>query len=241
MINTLEETVNQLNKNLDMEISARSELNIKCNSLQAIANEFETSYKCLESSYQTALTKAESLSTERLQVLKNSKTFSQKSILKFFILSMKFSSFLSSAKKLFSMSCETNFALLLTKIQQLKNISIQYAELEQEKNENTNLFNKQIISFKEQLANKDIHMELYRKKIVDLEGGTFGKSELKQNIDDHILTIKKMKIKIEKLNNKIDILNNENIKLKAQLLDITTLQVFECNNEKLLIIFNKLI
>jgi len=57
------------------------------------------------------------------------------------------------------------------------------------------------------------------------EEGKFGKSELKIDSESQLFNIKKLKVKIEKLNSRIDVLNAENVQLKSQLLDVSSLQV----------------
>lgn len=131
------------------------------------------------------------------------------------------------------MNCETNFSLILSKIEQLSTQANNFIKLEKEKAELILNYDKKIEMFREQIQNKDIHMELLRKKIVEFE--EMGKSEIRKGIEDQILTIKKMKIKIEKLNAKITIITNENIQLKSQILDINSLQSAnsEITSEKL--------
>ena len=65
---SLEENISQLNAKLDHEISQRSELNTKYNTFKSKVSELEESYSSLEASFQSALSKCEALSTERLQV-----------------------------------------------------------------------------------------------------------------------------------------------------------------------------
>ena len=146
---------------------------------------------------------------------------------------MKYSTFVSGIIKLFNVNTGVNYSQLITKIEQLCLQESTYLKLEKEKNDLVLDYEKRIASFKKQIGNKEIHMELLRKKIVEYE--EMGKSELKKGIEDQILTIKKMKIKIEKLNNKITILTNENIQLKSQILDINALQTInsELTSEKL--------
>lgn len=128
-------------------------------------------------------------------------------------------------KKLLKMNGETNFALIFTKVDQLNTVASEYAKLEKEKAELTAHHGKEIDALKEQLNNKEIHIDLLRKKMVDLEEGKFGKSELKIDSESQLFSIKKLKVKIEKLNMKIDDLRAENVQLKSQLLDVNSLQV----------------
>jgi predicted nucleic acid-binding Zn-ribbon protein len=128
-------------------------------------------------------------------------------------------------KKLLKMNGETNFALIFTKVDQLSSIASDYTKLEKEKVDLIAAHTKELSSLKEQLNNKEIHIDLMRKKMVDLEEGKFGKSELKIDSESQLFNIKKLKVKIEKLNSRIDVLNAENVQLKSQLLDVSSLQV----------------
>ncbi len=123
------------------------------------------------------------------------------------------------------MNGETNFALIFTKVDQLSSIASDYTKLEKEKVDLIASHTKELSSLKEQLNNKEIHIDLMRKKMVDLEEGKFGKSELKIDSESQLFNIKKLKVKIEKLNSRIDVLNAENVQLKSQLLDVSSLQV----------------
>lgn len=122
------------------------------------------------------------------------------------------------------MNGETNFALIFTKVDQLSSIASDYTKLEKEKVDLIAAHTKELSSLKEQLNNKEIHIDLMRKKMVDLEEGKFGKSELKIDSESQLFNIKKLKVKIEKLNSRIDVLNAENVQLKSQFLDVSSLQ-----------------
>lgn len=83
-----------------------------------------------------------------------------------------------------------------------------------------------INSLREQLNNKDIHLELLRKKITDLEEEKFGRSEIRTEYDKLITNNRKLKIKIERLNEELTACKNENTHLKSHILDINDLKVF---------------
>lgn len=72
----MEEKVNQLNAKLDQEAAQRGELNVKYNTFKSKVNELEESYSSLEASFQSALSKCEALSIERLQVIESLKQLS---------------------------------------------------------------------------------------------------------------------------------------------------------------------
>ncbi len=68
-------------------------------------------------------------------------------------------------------------------------------------------------------------MNLLRKKIVDLEESSFGqsKSEFKNEYSNQLMQNKKQKIKIEHLNAEFNRIKEENVKLKAEMLDTNNL------------------
>ncbi len=85
----------------------------------------------------------------------------------------------------------------------------------------TNIYNLQrkVKSLKEQLDNKDLHLDLLRKKLSALEEERVGKTALEREVDDHVAMSKKFKIKVEKLTEQLSSLKCENSDLKAQLLE----------------------
>jgi hypothetical protein len=93
----------------------------------------------------------------------------------------------------------------------------------------TNIYNLQrkIKSLKEQLDNKELHLDLLRKKLSGLEEEKAGKCALEREVDDHVMMSKKFKVKVEKLTEQLNNLKCENNDLKAQLLDFNSLRVSE--------------
>jgi chromosome segregation ATPase len=92
----------------------------------------------------------------------------------------------------------------------------------------TNIYNLQrkIKTLKEQLDNKDLHLDLLRKKVASLEEEKFGKSSLEKEVDDHVMMSKKLKIKVDKITQQLNDYKHENTDLKAQLLDMNNLKVY---------------
>lgn len=84
---------------------------------------------------------------------------------------------------------------------------------------------RKIKQLKEQIENKDIHLELLRKKVVALEEGRAAKTDLEREIDDHVLLSRKMKLKVESLTQQVNELKHENTQLKAHMTDVHTLKV----------------
>jgi chromosome segregation ATPase len=117
---------------------------------------------------------------------------------------------------------DMNVDLLLARADQLvrsENDSIQ--------DKQTNIYNLQrkVKSLKEQLDNKELHLDLLRKKLNGLEEEKCGKTSLEKEVDDHIMMSKKLKVKVDKLTQQLSDLKNENTELKAQLLDTNNLKV----------------
>ncbi len=80
-------------------------------------------------------------------------------------------------------------------------------------------------SVQEQLTNKDLHVDLLRKKIADLEAEKYGRSEFRTDIDQQHLLSKSLSNKIDKLKSKLNVFIEENKNLKAQVYDVNCLQV----------------
>ena len=76
----------------------------------------------------------------------------------------------------------------------------------------------------EQLANKELHLNVLRNKLVDLEEEKFGRSELKKRADDEAVESKKLSVKMGKLAEQLRSANAENMRLKSQLYDADTLK-----------------
>jgi chromosome segregation ATPase len=93
-------------------------------------------------------------------------------------------------------------------------------------------FQRKIKQLKEQLENKDVHLDLLKKKVHALEEGRTAKTDLEREIDDHVVLSKKMKAKVESLTQQVNDLKHENTQLKAHGTDVHTLKVSNRNFEK---------
>ena len=82
-----------------------------------------------------------------------------------------------------------------------------------------------MILFLEQVDNKDLHLDLLRKKLSAMEVERQGKCALEREVDDHVMMSKKFKVKVEKLSEQLSGLKQENNDLKAQLLDMNGYKV----------------
>ena len=117
---------------------------------------------------------------------------------------------------------ELNPDVVLIRVEQLMRL-----ERESTADQKTTIQNlqKKVSLMKEQMENKDLHLDLLRKKVVSLEEGRAGKTDLEREIDDHVMLARKMKVKVDHLTQQVSDLRQENIQLKAQMTDIQTLKV----------------
>ena len=86
-------------------------------------------------------------------------------------------------------------------------------------------FEQKCHSLQEQLENKDTHLDILRRKIAQLEECRAGRSEIKKEIEEQAALNKKLAIKAERLSVELTSLKNQNIELKAKLLDFESLSV----------------
>ncbi len=117
---------------------------------------------------------------------------------------------------------ELNPDVILTRAEQL--MKLENDSIVDQKGSLYNLQRK-IKQLKEQLENKDVHLDLLRKKVSALEEGRSAKTDLEREIDDHVVLSKKMKSKVEALTQQVNDLRHENTQLKAQSTDVHTLKV----------------
>jgi chromosome segregation ATPase len=117
---------------------------------------------------------------------------------------------------------ELNPDVILTRAEQL--MKLEHDSITDQKTSIYSLQRK-IKQLKEQLENKDLHMDLLRKKVIALEEGRSAKTDLEREIDDHVVLSRKMKVKVETLTHQVNDLKHENTQLKAQITDVHTLKV----------------
>ena len=110
--------------------------------------------------------------------------------------------------------------LLLT---HLEKIMCANREYEKDKRENVHL--KRIAELKDELDNKSVHLDLLRKKLVELEEVKAGRSEIRRECEDRESTIKKLHVKIDKQREEIICLKNQIVQLKSNMLDVNCLKV----------------
>lgn len=136
----------------------------------------------------------------------------------------KFHHFLERLAMIFKIetySMELNPDVLLTRAEQL--MKLENDSLIEQKN-STNNYQRKIQHLKEQLENKDVHLDLLRKKLASVEDGRTNKTELEREIDNHVVLSRKMKSKVEILTQQVNELRHENTQLKAQINDNHTLK-----------------
>lgn len=124
---------------------------------------------------------------------------------------------------------ELNPDVLLTRAEQLMKL-----ERDSIVDQKTSIYSLQrkIKQLKEQMDNKDLHLDLLRKKIIALEEGRAAKTDLEREIDDHVMLSRKMKVKVDHLTQQVHDLKHENTQLKAQITDIQTLKVSKARTTK---------
>lgn len=122
------------------------------------------------------------------------------------------------------MGHELNPEVLLQRAEQL--IKVQHVSIHDQHSTVHNLQRK-IKQMKEQMENKDLHLDLLKKKVATLEEGRASKTDLEKEIDDHVILSRKMKLKVESLTSQVNELRNENTLLKSQSTDVHTLKVID--------------
>ncbi|CAF1583069.1 unnamed protein product, partial [Didymodactylos carnosus] len=124
---------------------------------------------------------------------------------------------------------ELNADVILARAEQLMR-----SENDSVVDQKTNIYSLQrkIKQLKEQIENKDLHLDLLRKKVIALEEGRNSKSDLEKEIDDHVMLSRKMKVKVDNLTQQVNELKHENTQLKAQMTDIHMLKSRIMEHEK---------
>jgi DNA repair exonuclease SbcCD ATPase subunit len=146
-----------------------------------------------------------------------------------FLFFLKYLSFLERIGNILKISqisadvgLDMNVDIILARVEQLVR-----SESDSLQDKQTNIYNLQrkVKSYKEQLDNKELHLDLLRKKLAALEEERAGKCALEREVDDHITMSKKFKLKVEKLTEQLSAIKQENNELKSQLLDSGCLKV----------------
>ena len=142
---------------------------------------------------------------------------------------LKLMSFLDRFVKLFDITVSKNFDESLTiafgKLESFKNQHDTLTKELRAKSSKNEHYEQKYIVLKEQMANKEVHMELLRKKLTDLEEMRLSRSEIKVETDEHVHLNKTLEYKVTKLSEQVKCLKAQNTELKASILDLSNTQV----------------
>lgn len=124
---------------------------------------------------------------------------------------------------------DMNIDLILARAEQLVKM-----EGDSIQDKQTSIYNLQrkVKTLKEQLDNKELHLDLLRKKVTALEEERSSKCALEREVDDHVAMSKKFKAKVEKLTEQLNALKSENSELKAKMLEVTSFKSHSIDQEK---------
>lgn len=214
MIANMEEKINQLASQLADQIKIYKEMECKYSHNEQHVVDLEHRLKSLDNEYCANEVMRDNLRSDRVKYL----------------------SFLERMGKVLKVSeisadvgLDMNVDLILSRAEQLVKL-----EADAIADKQTNIYNLQrkIKQLKEQLDNKDLHLDLLRKKLSGMESEKQGKCALEREVDDHVMMSKKFKLKVEKLSEQLGNLKAENNDLKAQLLDMNGLKLRTCDQDK---------
>ncbi len=209
IITNLQNQKEQLSKQLHEQIEMNKESDKKRRHTESHIFELEQRIKTLDNNYTTTEVFRENLKNDKAKYL-------------------HFVERLALIMKIENVSNELGYELnpdvILTRAEQLMKL-----ENDSIIDQKTSIYSLQrkIKQLKEQLENKDLHMDLLKKKLIALEEGRSAKTDLEREIDDHVVLSRKMKIKVENLTQQVNELKNENTHLKAQSTDVHTLKVIK--------------
>jgi chromosome segregation ATPase len=207
IITNLQNQKEQLAKQLQEQIELNHESDNKRHHTESHLLELEHRVKTLDNNYTTTEVFRENLKQDKAKFL-------------------HFLERLGSIMKIENVSNEMGYELnpdvILTRAQQLMKL-----ENDSIVDQKTSIYSLQrkLKQFKEQMENKDLHLDLLRKKVIALEEGRSAKTDLEREIDDHVVLSRKMKVKVENLTQQVNELKHENTQLKAQITDVHTLKV----------------
>ncbi|CAF1028886.1 unnamed protein product [Adineta ricciae] len=206
IITNLQNQKEQLSKQLQEQIDLAKDADNKRRQADTRLYELEHRVKGLDHDYTTNEVYRENLKQDKAKFL-------------------QFLERLGSIMKIENVSNELGYELnpdvLLTRAEQLMKL-----ERDSIVDQKTSIYSLQrkIKQLKEQMDNKDLHLDLLRKKIIALEEGRAAKTDLEREIDDHVMLSRKMKVKVDHLTQQVHDLKHENTQLKAQITDIQTLK-----------------
>lgn len=206
IITNLQNQKEQLTKQLQEQIDLNKDTEKKRHHAESHLHDLEHRVKNLDNDYTTNEVYRENLKQDKAKFL-------------------HFLERLASIMKIENVSHELGYELnpdvILTRAEQL--MKLEKDSIVDQKSSIYSLQRK-IKQLKEQLENKDLHLDLLRKKVISLEEGRAAKTDLEREIDDHVMLARKMKVKVDHLTQQVNDLKHENTQLKAQMTDIQILK-----------------
>ncbi|CAF3690001.1 unnamed protein product [Rotaria socialis] len=206
IITNLQNQKEQISKQLQEQIEINKETENKRRHAESHLHELEHRLKNLDNDYTTTEVYRENLKQDKAKFL-------------------HFLERLAAIMKIENISNELGYELnpdvILSRAEQLMKL-----EKDSIVDQKTSIYSLQrkIKQLKEQMENKDLHLDLLRKKVIALEEGRAAKTDLEREIDDHVMLSRKMKVKVDHLTQQVTDLKQENIQLKAQITDIQILK-----------------
>lgn len=231
MIASMEAKIQQMATQLNEHLDTYKELEGKHHSREAYVIELERKLKSLDSEYCATEVLRNNLKADHLKVnTYMNRRFCWTYVWICFYLNalLKYLQFLEQLGKILKidsisadMGMDMNIEILIARAEQLIKM-----ESDSIQDKQTSIYNLQrkIKQLKEQLDNKELHLDLLRKKLASLEEEKAGKCALEKEVDDHVMMSKKLKVKVDRLTEQLNVIKNENENLKAQL--------YECNGAK---------
>ncbi|CAF1686323.1 unnamed protein product [Rotaria magnacalcarata] len=214
IITNLQNQKEQLSKQLQEQIELNKETDKKRRHTESHVLELEQRVKTLDNNYTTTEVYRENLKQDKAKFL-------------------HFLERLAAIMRIENVSNELGYELnpdvILARAEQL--MKVENDSIADQKSSMYNLQRK-IKQLKEQMENKDLHLDLLKKKVIALEEGRTAKTDLEREIDDHVILSRKMKVKVEALTQQVNDLKNENTQLKAQSTDVHTLKGRLAEREK---------
>ncbi|CAF0745797.1 unnamed protein product [Brachionus calyciflorus] len=210
MIATLEEKLQIQSEQLEIELDEKSSLKQIRQSTQNFVRDLEDKIVNLENLLSEQKLLNETLSSERAKVLKCIESLSNSYELPTDIITIP--------------TLDKCLEIVLYKIETKKR-PVEIINIDKTS------FEAKINSLHEQLTNKDIHLDLLRKKLTDLEEEKLGRSEIRTEYDNLVKINKRLNIKVERLSEELASFKSENANLKSYLVDINDLK-FDITNKE---------
>lgn len=94
-----------------------------------------------------------------------------------------------------------------------------------DKNTHVYALQRKVKTMKQQLESKDLHLDLMRKKVANLEEGLAGRTELQKNKDDAQWSYKKLSKENDRLRGELANARRLVIELKAEMMDVSNIKL----------------